>query len=415
MPIKTSMTNDILQLINSSEAQQETLAKIHHDPMLSVKAYDITKGYSGRTELCIANASKALHSPTEPHQMLAKGIVYVRSVTFHPAAPNGKFYENFHVVSVPFTKFYNSFEGVAVSDLKEIAQKDFVVRKVMRKLDGTLITRFVYNNKVYFATRGRIINLDEGNEFWNLLQKVIADKGYDELYNPNFMPFSTLIGELIGPSNVIVEFHPEDDFVITGRYSRFQNAFLDLDNVEFPNNLTYVEEYNTQDDPAEFVKSWTDVREGVILNFVADGQVLLRVKIKQEAYLNLVRAKNAVSKENLIEMIIENRFKTWEEVETHLTAYLGNSAFFEEMMNFYQTVWPESIAKVEDVRKKVGIIAWVAGEAATESVRKNQFFLAKKLLDGDERAAGLVMGMIEGKYDEGKLVEIMFNRAKKGN
>jgi len=408
------MTNDILLLLATDEAQQETLAKIHHDPMLSVKSYHIDDGRTGRTELCVANASKALHSPTEPHQMLAKGIVYVRHLTFHYEAPNG-YYESFRVVSVPFTKFYNSFEGVAVSDLKEIAQKDFVVRKVMRKLDGTLITRFVWRNKVYFATRGRIINLDEGNEFWELLQRVIATKGYGELYNPGFMTYSTLIGELIGPSNVIVEFHPEDDFVITGKYSRFQNAFLDLDGVMFPNNLTYVEEYNTQDDPAEFVKSWTDVREGVILNFVADGQVLLRVKIKQEAYLNLVRAKNAVSKENLIEMIIENRFKTWDEVETHLTAYLGNSAFFEEMMNFYQTVWPDAIAKVEDVRKKVGIIAWVASEAAKESVRKNQFFTAKKLLDGDEKAAGLVMGLINGKYDEGGLVEIMFNRAKKGN
>ena len=393
------------------ELTPATLRRIDTDPMLSVKRYDMD-GY----QLCIANASKVLHSPTEIHQMFAKGIVY--------KIVNGEYV----VVALPFVKFYNSFEGVAVDDMKEIAQMEDLKRIVYRKYDGTLISRFVLDGEVYFATRGRIINLED-NDFWKLLTKVIKEKGYKDLLNPDILVDGTAIFELIGPSNVIVEFHAEDDLVMIGytfinrenlhiyseevgvTYSMENYAYSMLDkHLHIPNTA---EVYNTDLEPDALVKSWEDVREGVIVTFIKDDEVVYRMKIKQEAYLNLVRAKNKVSKENLIEMIIENRFKTWDEVENHLKVYLGGSAFFEELVNFYKEEWPNAIAKVEVVRKQAGIIEWVASEASKESVRKNQFFLAKKLLDGDESAAGLVMGMISGKYDVGKLVEILFNRAKK--
>lgn len=396
----------------------ETLKMIDNDPMLSVKRYEMD-GYT----LCVANASKALHSPTEPHQMFAKGIVY--------KIQGGEYI----LVSMPFVKFYNSFEGVAVNDMKEIAQMEGLRRVVYRKYDGTLISRFVHKGEVYFATRGRIINLDEDNDFYKLVMKVINEKGYDSLLDASVMQGGTAIFELIGPSNVIVEFHAEDDLVMIGytelaaevdAYSQtvedaiafevWMNDFFNQYGKPKPQLKLppLAEVYNTNLEPDALVKSWDDVREGVIVTFINDDeQVVYRMKIKQEAYLNLVRAKNKVSKENLIEMIIENRFKTWDEVETHLKAYLGGSAFFEELVEFYKNEWPEAIAKVEVVRKQADIIGWVASEASKETVRKNQFFLAKKLLDGDESAAGLVMGMIAGKHDEGKLVEILFNRAKK--
>lgn len=400
----TAYVPDVLELL-SPDKGADTLRLIDNDEMLSVKRYSMSSALGFEKELCIANASKALHSPVEPHQLLAKGIVYLRMTLGEEVL--------YQLVSMPFNKFYNSFEGPALEDMVKIDPMEGVERKIIRKMDGTLISRFVFEGEVYFATRGRIINLED-NEFWNLLKKVIAEKGYTLLYDVDFAKDFTVIGELVGPSNVIIEFHPEDDFVITGLYSHKLNVFKDVSGLEkyYP-TLKIVEEYSTDADPDEFVESWEDIREGVIVNFIKGDNVILRTKVKQAAYLNLVRAKNAVSKENLIEMIIENRLKQWQEAENHLTLYLGNSAFFEEMLNFYKTEWDDAIAKVEDVRRKVSKLMYVADKASLEPTRKDQFFKAKELLDGDDGMAGLVMGIIGGKYDEAQAVEIIYKRVKK--
>src|SRR5687768_7095878 len=71
------------------------LARIDADPLL-------VKRTSG--PLVLANASKELFTPREPHQLYAKGVVYTR--------------DPFALVSLPLVKIYNLGErGVTVADV----------------------------------------------------------------------------------------------------------------------------------------------------------------------------------------------------------------------------------------------------------------------------------------------------------
>src|ERR1019366_2026314 len=77
------------------------LAAIDADPML-------LRRVSG--DLVLANASKALYTPCEEHQLFAKGIVYRR--------------DPLRLVSLPLIKIYNLGEReVTVADLAAIASE----------------------------------------------------------------------------------------------------------------------------------------------------------------------------------------------------------------------------------------------------------------------------------------------------
>ena len=121
-------------LAHLRDAPEAILAAIDADPLLLHRV-------SG--DLVLANASKALFTPFEEHQLFAKGIVYRR--------------DPLRLVSLPLIKIYNLGEReVTVADLSAIGAEPNVRLRFLRKMDGSLLQVFRHDTRVYFTTRGKI-------------------------------------------------------------------------------------------------------------------------------------------------------------------------------------------------------------------------------------------------------------------
>lgn len=389
--IETARTEAYLHLLDVLNIQ-ETAEKMIKDPLLKHVVYDAPDG----NKLVIVNASKSLHSPEEPHHMLAKGIVFSLSTS-------GKY----RLVALPFSKFYNSFEGPAQRDIEKYALEEGVETVLVRKMDGTLINRWVYGGVVYFSTRGRILNFEK-NEFWDLVNKIINTGEYPKLTDPKCAQDSTMMFELVGPSNVIIELHPKDDLVLIGI-----NVFNGIDiniNSEYRETLSrmfnVVSVYDGSD-PLEVINAFDGIREGLIVNYVktdAYGKsvVLFRVKHKQEEYLKLVRAKNQASPQRLFEIALEKAFKSFDEVEVYMKEAYADSGYIEELLNYYRNEWSNIDQILNKLREDAFEVYKYRDELRSIEDRKSRYFKAKELV-GDNRA-GLCMQIVDGKMGYADLV-----------
>src|SRR5262245_3310154 len=116
---------------------QSALFSIDDDPML------IKRESLG---LVLANASKALFTPREVHQLFAKGIVYRR--------------DPYRLVSLPLVKIFNLGEhAVTIADIDALVSLGTSRAPrvhFLRKWDGTMVQRFEADGRVWFATRGML-------------------------------------------------------------------------------------------------------------------------------------------------------------------------------------------------------------------------------------------------------------------
>ncbi|MGH7223741.1 MAG: hypothetical protein ACRELF_10970, partial [Gemmataceae bacterium] len=121
------------------------LHMLREDPTAILEAIDrdplLLKRQSG--PLVLANASQALYTPQQEHQLFAKGIVYRR--------------DPYRVVSLPFVKIYNLGErNVTLADLVALTDEPKVRLRFLRKIDGSLIQVFRHEGRIWFTTRGMI-------------------------------------------------------------------------------------------------------------------------------------------------------------------------------------------------------------------------------------------------------------------
>lgn len=400
--IESALIPDLLKLLVSTD----TLEKIDTDPMLSVMRYNLVpEGVLGTMkQLCIATNSKKLFAPNEPHQMLAKGIVYLKHGSIHYANPS-----TYELIAFPYTKIYNSFEGPAVRDAMTLSARSDIIPKpqIMRKYDGTLIARWVYEGKVYFSTRGRIISIEK-NEFYDLTMKVIEKKGYHILLDPSYATEATIIMELIGPSNVILEMHSEDDLVVTGVYSLHKNVYVDPTKTSIKDTGLHIAEVYDATSPEDVLASFNTIQEGVIVNTLkwdntAEQNVIIsRIKYKSEDYINLLKATNSASKENLLELALEHGFSEWDDVEKYFLSSMADHPYREELLNIYKEEWIELYPCLVDIYKLGKSFLQSAIVAAGIPVRKDRFFWLKENVD--DKYAGLLMQIVDGKKTERDLL-----------
>lgn len=386
--IETALPEVYLSLL-SEDNLRDTVTKMLKDPDLKHVVYEVEEG----RKLIIINAAKSLHTPLEPHHMVAKGIV----IGVDPAG-------NYTLACMPFTKFYNAFEYPAQQDIPKVSL--YYKPLIVRKMDGTLISRWVYDGKVYFSTRGRILNFEK-NEFWELANKVIERRDYSILLDEYLLYDSTMLFELVGPSNVVLEFHPEDDLVLIGL-----NA-LKKDPVDIHSEVSYyalhkalglnVVEVYDGNSPEQVIEAFDGVREGVVVNYVdGNGNLKYRVKYKQEEYLNLVRAKNQASPQRLYELALERAFKTFEDVEGYMAEAYADSGYLEELVDFYRVEWPDIDKRLTAVRDEAFYVYQHRDTLRSIDNRKDRFFKAKELVG--ENYAGLAMQIVDGKLGFSELV-----------
>lgn len=334
---------------------QEILSKIDSDPLLIRRTCPVTG-------LRIANASKELFSPTQEHQLFAKGIVYDYDGV------------DYSLVSLPYLKMYNADES-AIASKHAVELVTMGCNPVfMQKLDGTMISRFVTNFaglgepddlQVIFCTRGMMETMTQDNEQASkffIWVREICQKKYPCLLDPNYLSAGTAIFELVGPENRIITFYPEWDLVMTGFFCKQTHSYWDFAALSrwcAEAGVTSVGSYNfnsfkTLDEKiAKMNEVLMDTdNEGSVIQFefpidkVATfyplNVVMGRIKAKTNTYRSLLRIMNNCNYDTIAEMVEKNAayFHTWENFQRHLES-LGSASFPEELMESYRAFYTE--------------------------------------------------------------------------
>jgi len=326
------------------------LQAIDRDPML-------LKRSSG--PLVLANASQALYTPQQEHQLLAKGIVYCR--------------DPYQVVSLPLVKIFNLGErDVTVADLAALAEEPNVRLHFLRKIDGSLIQVFRHDGRVWFTTRGMIEGAiprsgrdddEDASEFdyIGVARRIAAERYPCLLDNTPLLDGRTLIFELIHPrAKKVTDYGQRSDLILLGAFNvRHFSYATYLEIVAFaeeygltvvdalsPHGTTLVE----QVEDLLVALAGTD-EEGSVLQFENSQEVIYRAKVKSPGYLRRMRAMAECTYENLVALIDDNQhLKSWQEVEAFLRTR-GREALPEEVVPFYRPHYERFAAYLADCER----------------------------------------------------------------
>lgn len=310
------------------------LKLIHEDPLIT-KRYLITKNNKC---LFIANASKALFTPTESHQQLAKGVVYTIN--------NG----TYELVSMPLTKIWNYSEhtDAQYNEISKYFNNSSYMFSLSDKEDGTLISRFVFDNQVYFATRGVIQGCEDVESEYIDEAIRVANEKYPLLLSPDFYSNLTLNFELIFPEGRVVRnYGDRRDLIFISVFDLdeyvYDNDLLSeiTSNYKFNKALTIGFEcdssFTNEVDSCLKQLKGTD-HEGFILSVVHinDQQVIYRVKFKSEDYLRLSRALNYCSYKHVAELVFNDpELESWSAFLAYLYS-IGADDMPKELLEEYK-------------------------------------------------------------------------------
>ncbi len=383
------------------------LEAIDRDPML-------LKRSSG--PLVLANASQALYTPQQEHQLFAKGIVYRR--------------DPYRVVSLPLVKIYNLGEReVTVADLVSLMDEPVVRLRFLRKIDGSLIQVFHHDGRVWFTTRGMIEgasprssrdNGEDASDFDYLgTARCLAAERYPQLLNDvQLLDGRTLIFELIHPlAKKVTNYGPRSDLILLGCFDfhSFRYApYAEVVRFAEQHGLTLVDALSPQGETlAEQIAdllaalAGTD-QEGSVLQFEKAQEVIYRVKVKSPGYLRLMRAMAECTYENLVALMDANPHLTsWSDVEAFLRS-LGRETVPEEILDFYRVHYERFAAYLADCERLCqwaqqvhdAIDRQLGGRQGQEAAAYRKRFAA---LATSYRHAMLLFAVLDGRLDRARM------------
>lgn len=331
------------------------LAKLRNQPAAILEAIDrdplLLKRESG--SLVLANASQALYTPQQEHQLYAKGIVYRRNP--------------YSLVSLPLIKIYNLGEReVGLAHLTSLLNEPNVRLRFPRKIDGSLVQVFRHEGRVWFTTRGAIegasprSSRDEGDAFDYLgsARRLAAERYPRLLDDAELLDGRTLIFELIHPlAKKVTNYGERADLILLAAFDIHRLAYA-----PYPQVVALAEQHRltvvdalvpSGSTPAEQIDSLlgslagTD-QEGSVLHFENDSEVIYRVKVKSPDYLRLMRTMAECTYENLAALMEDNpHLGSWQDVEAVLRAR-GREEMPEEILVLYRPHYERFTAYLAD-------------------------------------------------------------------
>lgn len=323
------------------------LEAIDRDPLL-------LKRESG--SLVLANASQALYTPQQEHQLYAKGIVYRRTP--------------YRLVSLPLIKIYNLGErAVTVADLVALMNEPNLSLRFLRKIDGSLVQVFRHEGRVWFTTRGAIEGAhwrpsrEDGDDFDYLgtARRLAAERYPHLLDDADLLEGRTLIFELIHPlAKKVTNYGERADLILLGYFDTRRLTYATYPEIvalAAAHGLTVVDALSPsgatlteQIDNLLNGLSGTD-EEGSVLHFENAHEVAYRVKVKSPDYLRLMRTMAECTYENLVALLDENpHLKSWQDVEAFLRAR-GREAMPEEILVLYRPHYERFLAYLADCER----------------------------------------------------------------
>ncbi|MFM8274620.1 MAG: hypothetical protein ACKODX_20140 [Gemmata sp.] len=351
-------------LLDDLRANGEAILRaIDADPLLA-------KRESGA--LVLANASGALFTPREPHQLFAKGIVYRR--------------DPYRLVSLPLVKIYNLGErAVSVADLAGIAAEPRDPRlHYLHKLDGTMLQRFQHDGRAYFTTRGMIeggpsfggCDADAPARAANFdylgTARRLAQARYPALCAaaPELENL-TLVFEFIHPgTRVVTNYGDREDLVLTACFDRAEyryRTYTELKALADAHALTPVDEFvppgRTIAEQIERLLAsiaGTD-QEGTVVTVEHARRVVYRTKVKGPDYLRVLKLAVGCTYDRVVEMVDAHpEWKGWADVGAHLRS-LGRERVPEEVLGCYREHYDAFAAYLADCER---LRAWAAARGA---------------------------------------------------
>jgi hypothetical protein len=337
------------------------LSQLRDHPAAVLEAIDrdplLLKRVSG--PLVLANASQALYTPQQEHQLYAKGIVYRR--------------DPYRLVSLPLIKIYNLGErDVTVADLAALTNEPNVRLRFLRKIDGSLLQIFRHDGRVWFTTRGAIEgarprpggdNGEDSAEFDYLgTARRLAVERYPRLLDDaELLDGRTLIFELIHPrAKKVTDYGERSDLILLACLDRHRLSYApypQVSDLAARHGLAVVDALSPSGATlAEQIESLlaalagTD-QEGSVLQFETPREVIYRVKVKSPGYLRLMRAMAECTYESLVAVMDANpRLTSWADVEAYLRAR-GREAVPEEVLAFYRPHYERFAAYLADCER----------------------------------------------------------------
>jgi RNA ligase len=198
-------------------------------------------------------------------------------------------YETGEVIGRPLNKFFNHNEPSA----PVLGVSDEVV--VMDKLDGSLITVFLFNGKIEVASSGSFHSLQAESA-----RQMVANGVFDDTV---IAPGYTYLFELVGPSNRIVLEYPKDELVYLGSVHLYTGQHYPSRVVPpgWTGPVAQTFEYATFGEAlaAQPRKN----AEGYVIKR-SDGAM---VKYKQEDYINLHRLVSNLSERSVWEAMVDGK------------------------------------------------------------------------------------------------------------
>ncbi|MHB1424183.1 MAG: RNA ligase [Gemmataceae bacterium] len=366
--------------------------------------------------LVLANASQALYTPQQEHQLFAKGIVYRR--------------DPYRVVSLPLIKIYNLGErDVTVADLAALSNEPDVRLRFLRKIDGSLIQVFRHDGRVWFTTRGtiegarprsRCDNGEDSSDFDYLgTARRLAAERYPRLLDAaGWSEGRTLLFELIHPlAKKVTNYGDSTDLILLGCFDTHRMRYAtypQVTDIAKAYGLSVVEALSpTGAALAEQIENLlaalagTD-QEGYVLQFENAHEVVYRVKVKSPDYLRLTRAMTECTYESLVALMDDNPHLTsWQDAAALLGAR-GRDVMPEEALPYYRPHYERFAAYLADCERLRQWATQVHEELDRQlggrhgkdaaSYRKSYAALATRY-----RHAALLFAVLDGRLDRDRL------------
>lgn len=337
------------------------LHKLRENPTAILEAIDrdplLLKRESG--PLVLANASQALYTPQQEHQLFAKGIVYRR----HPH----------RLVSLQLVKIYNLGErDVTVADLAALTEEPNVRLSFLRKIDGSLIQVFHHDGRLWFTTRGMIegarprAGRDNGEDssdfdYIGTARRLAAERYPRLLDAATWLEGRTLIFELIHPqAKKVTNYGEHADLILLGCIDTHRLSYAPYPEVAGLAQRYGLSVVDALSPPGATLSeqianllaalAGTD-QEGSVLQFENAHEVVYRVKVKSPDYLRLMRAMAECTYESLVALMDENpHLVSWENVVAFLKLR-GREAVPEEVLSFYRQHYERFAAYLADCER----------------------------------------------------------------
>ncbi len=406
-PIDTLELPALLATLRDHE--REIVALIDSDPMLKRRP----GGKDGA--LVIANSGAALYEAVHMHQLFAKGIVYRK--------------ETLEVVSMPLVKMFNH----GLREHNDATTAEVVTRAGVRvvfpeKLDGTMIQLFAADGRVWFSTRSVLegAQKEEEGPYIELARATLA-RDASHLLDPEIVGRRTLVFELIHPkTKQVTRYGARESMVLLSVYDQLEwrywrtrevLALAEELGLERPAMLLGDADLGLEEGVAALRHELADdplLPEGSIVCFEDDTQLVHRVKVKMEAYLEEFSMRFNVTLKTVTQQVWSNpELHDWEAYRDWV-AREGISdeeveAFYKEHHDTF-TAW---LGRVE--ARHAGVLGKLAAlEAALGSLpeapgERGAFFKAAAQWSRDHAGEDFALVMQRLRKGELALEDVMWN------